>query len=276
MLDNRYLSEMITRAPLSGSPNFEFDLSLIVISYNRVNGLLRLIERLQRQQYSGSWQIILWNNNKEFAPSIDTIVNTVYKSIPIEVIHSSSNYHCVVRMAAATLARGRLIMFCDDDIIPESTYLETFTTRFAELERLGEVAICGRGHHFSLASFPQSTARSVWEERKGVARFDPKDPEMPIHYMHASSLLLTRNLMLRVSALPYPEERYKLVDDYWMSFVLSHLFRVRTIKIEAANAYTFSESSDDPRIAMYRRRDVHEAKLAFFDYHMQRGWPQSA
>ena len=43
---------------------------------------------------------------------------------------------------------------------------------------------------------------------------------------------------------------YWLIDDYWLSFVFSHILKVPIWKIRAVDALSFTECADDPLIAL--------------------------
>jgi len=136
------------------------------------------------------------------------------------------------------------------------------------------MALAVRGNRFSRFARGQ-TAAKVWEQRHGLEFFDESAPETEIDFAHANSFLIARRLLLRAAALTVPDPKFGLVDDYWLSFALSHHLGARLIKIQASEALCFSETAFDASVAMFLRRDVHEAKLRFFDYHARRGWPRT-
>ena len=53
-----------------------------------------------------------------------------------------------------------------------------------------------------------------------------------VHFLHADSCLIPRSLLLEVASYALPSPDYILIDDYWMSFVLSHHLRVPLWKIK--------------------------------------------
>ena len=53
-----------------------------------------------------------------------------------------------------------------------------------------------------------------------------------VHFLHADSCLIPRSLLLEVASYPLPSPDYILIDDYWMSFVLSHHLKVPLWKIK--------------------------------------------
>ena len=59
-----------------------------------------------------------------------------------------------------------------------------------------------------------------------------------VHFLHADSCLIPRSLLLAIAAHPLPSPDYVLVDDYWMSFVLSHHLQVPLWKIKGISHCT--------------------------------------
>lgn len=254
-----------------------FDLTVNVISFSRVAELDSLIGKLCDQSFDGSWQTVIWNNNHCVARQVNEIVQKHSARGSIELIQSTYNYHCIVRMALSVLARGRLLLFCDDDVVPERDYLKAFVERYHALikDRSDVLGICACGHRFDIEVVGKATAEQVWEERRGLHFFDQDYPEIDVHFMHANNFLVSREVMLRLCSIPIPDPRFELVDDYWMSFVLSRYFGGSIVKAQLGNVFRFSESAFDPVHAMFNRPDVHQARLAFFDYHCGKGWPGS-
>ena len=65
-----------------------------------------------------------------------------------------------------------------------------------------------------------------------------------------------------------------LVDDYWLSFVLSHYLGVRLIKIKADHALRVTPSADNKDVAMFHNPEVHNERVRFYVRHMRAGWPR--
>ena len=72
-----------------------------------------------------------------------------------------------------------------------------------------------------------------------------------------------------------PSPDFILVDDYWMSFVLSHHLNVPLWKIYSNNAFEYTECAEDKSIALYYNKAVEEQRVNFYVYHMKEGWPAS-
>lgn len=250
------------------------DVTVVVISYARVHALPALFRALAQQRFEGSWNCILWNNNRSAAASLDRIVADV-RGLAIDVFHANRNQFCTVRFAAAGLATGRLILLCDDDVVPGPDFVATFVRKYEHLRSRSSapLALCACGHRFDRGVVAKAGPVEVWDERRGLSFFDQYAPERMVHFMHANSLLLARELLLDAAAVPMPDPALRLVDDYWMSFVLSHHLKARLLKIRLADSMRFTDSAYDGAVAMHLQPAVREAKLLMYQHHQRCGWP---
>src|SRR5262249_13687216 len=112
-------------------------------------------------------------------------------------------------------------------------------------------------------------------EGHGNEFFDQSALETEIDFAHSNNFLIARRLLLEAAALPIPDPEFGLVDDYWLSYALSRHLNATLIKIQASDAFCFSETAFDASVAMFFRRDVRAARLRFFDYHARQGWPRT-
>lgn len=94
--------------------------------------------------------------------------------------------------------------------------------------------------------------------------------------MHADNCLIPRQILFELCSYDLPRSDYILVDDYWMSFVLSHHLQVPLWKIKGDKIFSSTPCSDDESIALYYNKDVREQRINFYVYHMRQGWPNSA
>jgi hypothetical protein len=74
-----------------------------------------------------------------------------------------------------------------------------------------------------------------------------------------------------------PDPTFALVDDYWMSFVLSHSFGRKLRKLSLAgtaeDVLRRTEDSDEVGLALHTRPEVQDARLRLYLHHMLRKWP---
>lgn len=243
--------------------------------YGRIDELLNQLERLCTQDYAGTWDIILWNNDFSKVDEINTIVAPFYSRLKMRVVHSAHNYHCMARTAVAALAECELVLMMDDDVIPERTYLSEFASAYERVaNQRGDLnfALCACGHRFG-PSAAGAPASMVWEQRQGLQFLDQTAAESDVDFAHGNNFLIARTLFLQAAARPMPNAQFGLVDDYWFSYVLCHHLHCTLVKISLPDAFVFSDSAFEPARAMFYRKDVHAARLAFFAYHVQCGWP---
>jgi hypothetical protein len=92
--------------------------------------------------------------------------------------------------------------------------------------------------------------------------------------MHADNLLVPTHLVRRALQIPLPRNEWILVDDYWLSFVLSYYFKCKLIKLQAKSVLGFIKSADDPDIALFHNPEVHAERISFYIYHMRAAWPR--
>ena len=141
-----------------------FDLTVVICSYNRVYNLEHLFDCFMKQDYQGSFEMILWNNNSETQAEVAKIAAPYMKKLNIRLIQSSQNYYCIIRLAVANLMQSDLLLICDDDVVPGPNYISTFLSKY---EQYGpEAAICCRGHVFGQHSLNDEDPHEFWKSYK--------------------------------------------------------------------------------------------------------------
>ena len=139
-----------------------FDLSVVMCCYKRVYNLKQQLERFTQQDYPGSFELILWNNNAETQREVAEIVEPYVDSLHIRLIQSTTNYYCIIRLAVARLMHSDYLLICDDDVIPESCYISTFMAKYKEYGP--RAALCCRGHVFVRShSLSEEEPHKFWE-----------------------------------------------------------------------------------------------------------------
>ena len=199
--------------------------------FGRIEELHPQLERWCAQTYCGQWELIFWNNQYSRAVEIDSIIALFRNRLNIKVIHSDHNYHCMARMAVAALANGELVFMVDDDVIPQPSYLTTFVSTYDQVASTREnanFAICACGHQFGREATGAS-ASEVWEDRQGLQFLDQTAPSIEVDFAHGNNFMISRGLFLQASAFKMPHLQFGLVDDYWLSYVLSHFLKTTII-----------------------------------------------
>lgn len=258
--------------PSSQQSEFKsFDLSILICSYKRVYNIAALLDKIICQKTSRTYEIILWNNNEKEGSAIDRIVAQLGEDIDIRVIHSSLNYYCIVRLAIAQLIRSDLLLICDDDVLPEPGYVEHFVEKYEEYGP--DVVLCARGHVFRWHALNEEKPDEFWESYEHMTFYDESIDDRQVHFMHADNCLIPKSLLKRAGQFDLPAYEFAAIDDYWLSFVLSHELHIPIWKVRADAVLSFTPCADDPDVALYHSELVREQRTRFYVHHMRAGWP---
>ena len=156
----------------------QFDVTIAICCYKRVYNLKRQLECFKKQDYTGSFEMILWNNNKDTQSEVAAIASSYMKELNIRCIQSSENYYCVIRLATAHLMRSNMMLICDDDVIPSSCYISSFMSKFAEY---GPRAVLGfRGHVFTQHAVNEEEPHRVWDDYDHLRFFSETEPDRQV------------------------------------------------------------------------------------------------
>ena len=250
-----------------------YDASVVICSYKRVYNIAALLEAFTKQAFAGSFEVLVWNNNYEARQQIDDLYEKYKSRIDLKVIHSTENFYCVIRLAIASLIRSDFILICDDDVKPLPGYISLFMEKAKEYP---DSVLCCRGHLFKPHVLNEEEPQRFWTDYEHLAFFDESKSDRQVHFLHADNCLIPKRLMQK--AIDHPMERYEfwLIDDYWLSFVFSHVLKVPIWKIKATDVLSFTECADDPGIALYHNPRVIEQTTNFYIHHMRMGWPFGA
>jgi hypothetical protein len=247
-----------------------YDVSVVICSYKRVYNMDALLQAFTTQTFAGSFEVLVWNNNYEAREEIERLYDKYKTRLDLKVIHSTENFYCVIRLAMASLIRSDFILICDDDVKPLPDYVSLFMEKANEYP---DSVLCCRGHVFKPHVLNEEEPQRFWTDYEHLSFFDESKSDRQVHFLHADNCLIPKRLMQK--ALDYPMERYEfwLIDDYWLSFVFSHVLKVPIWKIKATEVLSFTECADDPQVALYHNPRVIEQRTNFYVHHMRLGWP---
>jgi glycosyltransferase involved in cell wall biosynthesis len=247
-----------------------YDVSVVICSYKRVYNMDALLQAFTRQNFTRTFEVLVWNNNYEARQEIDELYDKYKEQIELKVIHSTENFYCVIRLAIASLIRSEFILICDDDVKPLPGYISLFMEKAKEYP---DAVLCCRGHVFKPHSLNEEEPERFWTDYENIAFFDESTSDRQVHFLHADNCLIPKRLMQK--ALDHPMERYEfwLIDDYWLSFVFSHVLKIPVWKVRAVDVLSFTECADDPQVALYHNPRVIEQRTNFYIHHMRLGWP---
>lgn len=160
-----------------------FDVTLVVCCYKRVYNLKHQLECFKQQDYSGQFELILWNNNPDTHQEVASIAAPYINDLHISLIQSTTNYYCIIRLAVARLMHSDTLLICDDDVIPKPSYISTFLSKYKEYGP--RVALCCRAHVFTKPhSLNEEEPEKFWESHQNeVMMFcDEKVPDRQVSY----------------------------------------------------------------------------------------------
>ena len=156
----------------------QFDVTVVICCYKRVYNLKSQLECFKKQDYTGSFEMILWNNNLDTQSEVAAIASPYMKELNIRCIQSSENYYCIIRLATAHLMRSNMMLICDDDVIPSSRYISSFMSKFAEY---GPRAVLGcRGHVFTQHTLNEEEPHRIWDEYEHLRFFSETEPDRQV------------------------------------------------------------------------------------------------
>lgn len=257
--------------PSSGTEFPSFEVTVLIATYARVYNLRAQLEAFSRQEQAPTFEIVLWNNDARNSREIDEIVANAPGHLRIRVIHSSENIYCAMRWAVPAFARSDVLLVCDDDVCPKPSYLRVMVDAH---RRLGpEAALCLRGHKFKPHALNLEDPGREWRRGEHSAFFDESAPECDVHFAHADNFVISLDLLRRASLHQMTHPEYVLVDDYWLSYVLSARLGVTLRKLCAPDIFEFTPCADDPNIALYHNPKVQEQRTRLYVEHMLAGWP---
>ena len=255
----------------------KFDVTVCMYSYKRTENLRIILDSLMNKQtFTGSVQVIIWNNNEARDKVVREICEPYVRRNSskrfLELISSTSNHYCIIRACMLHLMRSDLLLICDDNVIPKPSFIQFFLDAHHQ-HRQDVLAV--RGHKFLPHKLNHSDPRAEWEEYEHLRFVDDDQPEQLVHFLHADSCLIPRPALQDFSSIAMPDTAFTLVDDYWMSFVLGHYFNRNLRKLQCFRNEHFQRaaSSDEVGLALYTRREVNDAKIRMYIHHMLNGWP---
>ncbi|MFN4025139.1 MAG: glycosyltransferase [Hyphomonas sp.] len=121
-----------------GDMNVEIDASLIVCTRNRAGQLKPCLQAIAELEYTGTWEIIIVDNGSTDATQ--GVIRAVAPDMPaplVSIVETRPGLSAA-RNAGLAVARGRIIIFTDDDCYVAPDYVAQATAAFAD-ERIGFV-----------------------------------------------------------------------------------------------------------------------------------------
>lgn len=245
-----------------------YDVSVVVCSYSRLHHLSNLIDSFLKQDFTGTFELIIWNNNADYIKEVDSLY-VIYKNlIEIKIIHSTKNYFCIPRLSLNSLLRGACVVWCDDDILVKPNYLSKLYKK--HLQFGPNVLVCICGHSFLTPDIDENFPHLVWEG-DGVVLHTVNQSEMFVNVFHGNTCILSKELIRKAATFRMPTLETGLIDDYWLSYVFSKKLGVKFVKINGDAIMSFTDDADG-KVAMWRHKHVRYQKIVFHLYHRRKNW----
>ncbi len=250
-----------------------YDISVVICSYNRVYNIDNLLACFCEQRFEGKFELFIWNNKYENKEQLESICEKYKEQLQLTLIHSTENYYCVIRPAMSSVINSDLMMICDDDVVPGPGYLQHFFNKYFEYGP--EAIICSRGHVFQPHELNEEHPEKVWESGKYMKFFDESSKDRKIHFFHADNCLIPRTVWERTLEFEWESYDFILVDDYWLSYIISDKLDIPIWKIKSDDHQQFTPCADDENIALFHNSNVIDQRINFYIHHMRNNWPNN-
>ena len=156
-----------------------FCATVVICSYKRVYNIEKILRRFANQQGNpGRFEVMVWNNNYDESANLDGICQSFSETLHLKLIHSTENYYCIIRLAAASLMRSDVMIICDDDVIPRENFVERFLTKYNEYGP--NAVLCCRGHVFDDHELDEEKPQQCWEEYENLRFYGQEKDDMQV------------------------------------------------------------------------------------------------
>ncbi|MCW5959738.1 MAG: glycosyltransferase family 2 protein [Pyrinomonadaceae bacterium] len=96
--------------------------SVVIPTHNRSDALTETLQKLSLQKFSEEWELFVVNNN--CTDDTDEIVGQQNLPVKVNLIYEKTPGAAASRNAGARVARGKYLVFLDNDILVEPDFLE--------------------------------------------------------------------------------------------------------------------------------------------------------
>jgi glycosyltransferase involved in cell wall biosynthesis len=191
-----------------------FDISVVIPTYNRAAQLQRVLRALERQQMPGDrFEVVVVDDG---SPDETTSVLALSYAYSLRSKSQSNGGPASARNRAIRLARGALIVFLDDDVIPEPDLL----ARHLEAQENGPSVVIGR------MMPPGETRQAIWAEwelrglERQYAQMDAGRWSPTPRQFYTANASVPREALLRAGLF---NERFRRAEDVELAYRLQDL-----------------------------------------------------
>lgn len=117
-----------------------FDAAVIIPTFRRVDGLVRLVDALARQDTTARWEIVVVDDcsGTDIAGLVPALADRI--GVPLRVLSTPTNGGpAVARNIGWRASDAPLLAFLDDDVVPEPGWLSAGLNVFGDQSTLGVV-----------------------------------------------------------------------------------------------------------------------------------------
>jgi len=97
------------------------EISVVIPTHNRSDALAKTLLNLSKQQFTGSWEVIVVNNRS--TDDTDEVVRGQRFPAPLRLVHEEKPGAAAARNAGIAVSRGQHIILIDNDILVEPDFL---------------------------------------------------------------------------------------------------------------------------------------------------------
>lgn len=116
--------------------NIELSISVIIPTYNRERCILELLQALFIQDYK-KYEIIVIDQSDQLSEEKKTFIH--FHKEKLKYFHIQERGRSLAKNYGILQAKGDIILFCDDDIIPPDNFLATHAKHYLN-EKIGAVS----------------------------------------------------------------------------------------------------------------------------------------
>ena len=99
-------------------------ISIIICTYNREAYIGKVLEALSRESYTDFETIVVDNNSTDSTPLVIKDFQSSHPELPLRILNEKKQGLSWARNCGIRAAEGDLLVFLDDDAIPEEGYVE--------------------------------------------------------------------------------------------------------------------------------------------------------
>ncbi|MCC6173976.1 MAG: glycosyltransferase family 2 protein [Chloroflexi bacterium] len=251
------------------------DLSVVVPTFNRRAGLERLLRTLATQTYSaGRFEVVVVNDGSN--DDTDEMLVELTTPYRLRVLNQPNEGPAAARNVGVQQARGRLVVFLDDDVVPLPDLLAAHVAAHGDADDLVVVGPM---------SPPTDWPRSVWvrwEERqllKQYAAMARGQYSCTFRQFYTGNASVMRERILAAGGF---DARFKRAEDVELAFRLwsqgaRFVFEPRADTLHYA-ARSFSSWLRTPYqygrydVVMGREKDLHTFAIACQEFERRHAW----